>query len=47
MKKKQFSANQISSILKEFDNDRSIEELVRSYGISRATLYNGYELYTY
>ena len=40
MKKKQFSANQISSILKEFDNGRSIEELVRSYGISRATLYN-------
>ncbi|NAW49970.1 transposase, partial [Elizabethkingia argentiflava] len=40
MTKKQFSANQISSILKEFDNGRSIEELVRSYGISRATLYN-------
>jgi putative transposase len=40
MKKKQFSATQISSILKEFDNGRSIEELVRSYGISRATLYN-------
>jgi putative transposase len=40
MKKKQFSANQISSILKEFDNGISIEELVRSYGISRATLYN-------
>lgn len=32
MKKKQFSANQISSILKEFDNGRSLEELVRSYG---------------
>jgi putative transposase len=40
MKKKQFSANQISIILKEFDNGRSLEELVRSYGISRATLYN-------
>ena len=40
MKKKQFSANQISSILKEFDNGWSIEELLRSYGISRATLYN-------
>jgi putative transposase len=40
MKKKQFSSNQISIILKEFDNGRSIEELVRSYGISRATLYN-------
>ena len=40
MKKKQFSTTQISSILKEFDNGRSIEELVRSYGISRATLYN-------
>jgi putative transposase len=40
MKKKQFSSTQISSILKEFDNGRSIEELVRSYGISRATLYN-------
>ena len=26
--------------MKEFDNGRSIEELVRSYGISRATLYN-------
>jgi putative transposase len=40
MKKKQFSSNQISIILKEFDNGKSIEELVRSYGISRATLYN-------
>ncbi|MDV3507282.1 hypothetical protein CMU89_08565 [Elizabethkingia anophelis] len=40
MKKKQFSANQISSILKEFDNGISLEELVRSYGISRAILYN-------
>ena len=40
MKKKQFSGNQISIILKEFDNGKSIEELVRSYGISRATLYN-------
>ena len=40
MKKKQFSSNQISSILKELDNGRSIEELVRSYGISRATHYN-------
>ncbi|WP_395762997.1 ATP-binding protein [Elizabethkingia anophelis] len=40
MKKKQFSSNQIYSILKEFDNGRSIDELVRSYCISRATLYN-------
>ncbi|NAW51198.1 transposase [Elizabethkingia argentiflava] len=39
MKNKQFIANQISSILKEFDNGRIIEELVRSYGISRETLY--------
>lgn len=39
MKKSQFSPAQIAAILKEFDQGRSAEELMRQHGISRSTLY--------
>jgi putative transposase len=40
MKKNQFSATQIASILKELDGGKSAEEISRERGISKATLYN-------
>lgn len=39
MKKSTFSPTQISGILKEFDNGKSVEELTREHGVSRASLY--------
>jgi putative transposase len=39
MKKSRFSAAQIAGILKEFDNGKSVEEISREYGISRAAFY--------
>lgn len=40
MKKSKFSPGQISQILKEFEGGKSVEELIRSHGISRPTFYN-------
>lgn len=40
MKKQQFSAIKIAEVLKKFETGSSLEELTRSYGISKATLYN-------
>ena len=34
MKKNTFSPTQISGILKEFDNGKSVEELTREHGVS-------------
>ena len=45
MKKGKFTAVQIAGILKEFDQGKSIEELVRSHGISKATFYNWRQRY--
>ena len=39
MKKSRFSPEQISRILKEYDQGKSSEELCREHGISRATFY--------
>jgi putative transposase len=39
MKKSTFSPTQIVGILKEFDNGKSVEELTREHGVSRASLY--------
>lgn len=39
MKKKRFSPEQIASILKEFDNGKTAEEIVRIYGVSKAAFY--------
>ncbi len=45
MKKSTFSPNQIAGILKEFDNGKSVEELTREYGVSRASLYKWRQRY--
>lgn len=39
MKKSKFSPNQIASILKQFDEGKSVEEIAREHGITRATFY--------
>lgn len=45
MKKGKFTPVQIAGILKEFDQGKSTEELVRSHGISKATFYNWRQRY--
>lgn len=40
MKKSKFSPSQIAQILKEFEGGKSVEDLIRSHGISRPTFYN-------
>lgn len=45
MKKKRFTPQQISSILKEFENGKSIEELSRDHGVSRASFYKWRQRY--
>lgn len=39
MKKSKFSPQQISKILKEFDNGKTAAEISREYGISTAAFY--------
>jgi putative transposase len=39
MKKKQFSPEQISSILKEYDNGKSVISITREHGVSKAAFY--------
>jgi len=45
MKRSTFSPSQIAGILKEFDNGTSVDELTRSYGVSRASLYKWRQRY--
>jgi len=45
MKKSKFSPTQIASILKEFDSGKKIEEITRTYGVSRAAFYKWRERY--
>jgi putative transposase len=45
MKKSRFSSAQIAGILKEFDNGKSVEEISREYGISRAAFYKWRQRY--
>lgn len=40
MKKTRFTESQIFSILKEFDAGKNIQDLSRSYGVSRGTIYS-------
>ena len=39
MRKSRFSPTQIASILKEFDNGRSVAEITRVHGVSSASFY--------
>lgn len=45
MKKSKFSPNQIATILKEFDAGKTVEEISRTYGISRAAFYKWRQRY--
>jgi putative transposase len=45
MKKSQFSAVQIACILKEFDNGKTVEEITREHGVSKASLYKWRQRY--
>jgi putative transposase len=45
MKKGNFSPTQIASILKEFDLGKSVEEISREHGISRAAFYKWRQRY--
>ena len=45
MKKSKFSEVQIVSILKEFDQGKSAEEITRDHGVSRAALYKWRQRY--
>jgi putative transposase len=45
MKKSRFSSVKIAGILKEFDNGKSVEEISREHGISRAAFYKWRQRY--
>lgn len=45
MKTSKFSPTQIAAILKEFDNGKKVEEITRTYGVSRAAFYKWRERY--
>lgn len=45
MKKSKFTTTQIASILKEFDNGKSSEEINREHGVSKASLYKWRQRY--
>lgn len=45
MKKSKFSPNQIATILKEFDSGKTVEQISREYGISRAAFYKWRQRY--
>ncbi len=45
MKRSKFSPHQIASILKEYDNGKKAEEIVREHGISKAAFYKWRERY--
>jgi putative transposase len=45
MKRSKFSPTQIANILKEFDQGKSVEEISREQGISRAAFYKWRQRY--
>lgn len=45
MKKSQFSPTQIASILKEFDNGKTADQITRDHGVSKASLYKWRQRY--
>lgn len=46
MKKKRFSPEQIAQILKEYDNGKGVQEIIREYGVSKAAFYKWRERYS-
>ena len=45
MKKKRFTPEQISAILREYDNGKDVQSIVREHGISRASFYKWRQRY--
>ena len=45
MKKSQLSPTQIASIIKQFDNGKTAEEINRDHGVSKASLYKWRQRY--
>jgi len=45
MKKKRFSPQQISAILKEYEQGKSVDEITREHGLSRASFYKWRQRY--
>lgn len=45
MKNKRFKPEEISRILKEFDNGKSVHEIVREHGVSQSAFYKWRERY--
>jgi putative transposase len=45
MKKKRFTPQQIATILKEYDNGKSVEEIARDHGVSKASFYKWRQRY--
>ena len=45
MKRKRFTPQQIASILKEYDNGKSVEEITRDHGVSKASFYKWRQRY--
>ena len=45
MKRKRFTPQQISKVLKEYENGKSVEELTKEYGVSRASFYKWRQRY--
>lgn len=46
MKKKNFTESKILSIIRQYDGGRSIDDLSREHGVSRATIYNWKKKYS-
>jgi len=45
MKRNRFTPQQIASILKEYDNGKSVEEITRDHGVSKASFYKWRQRY--
>ena len=45
MKKGKFTTDQIAKILKEFDQGKSVEDISREHGVSRASFYKWRQRY--
>ena len=45
MKSKRFTPQQIASILKEYENGKTVEEITRIHGVSRASFYKWRQRY--
>ena len=45
MRKSKYTSSQIAGILKDFDLGKSVDEIIREHGISRATIYKWRQRY--